>query len=202
MRPDPARLWMAIVGAISAIPSTALPAAALAPSPAFHGAPDGRCDHGSDAQPCATGVPRGARAQRLVFTSDGGSGVDSRRKPVRVNLAAQHRETGPSAVFLACMDHADGVTSAMLECGRAEIDRVDARLNAAYRRLMTTLPAADAVRLHASQRAWLRHHLTETRRLAGAPDTGSLAFVDSQRFELQDLGERTILLERMLARHH
>ncbi|WFU44380.1 lysozyme inhibitor LprI family protein [Bradyrhizobium sp. CB82] len=41
-----------------------------------------------------------------------------------------------SAEFDACMAQADGVSSKMLECGKAEIGKWDVRLNAAYQTLL------------------------------------------------------------------
>jgi uncharacterized protein YecT (DUF1311 family) len=50
--------------------------------------------------------------------------------------------------------------------------------------------------LQSEQRAWLKHHLGETHRLAVNPNSGSAAFIDSQAFELDDLSERTLTLEK------
>ena len=109
--------------------------------------------------------------------------------------------TAPSDAFRICVTATGGVSADMLQCGSAEIARVDLRLNSAYAHLMKTLPEAEKKQLRVQQRAWLGHHLREVRRLARNPDNGSLAFIDSQRFELEDLGKRTVLLERMLAEH-
>lgn len=116
-------------------------------------------------------------------------------------LALLSIQTEPGGLFRSCMDKAGGVSMAMLQCGGAEIARVDARMNLVYRRLLSTMPRTAAARLRTEQRAWLRRHVRETRRLAGDPNNGSMALIDSQRFELQDLGERTQALERMLAQH-
>ena len=51
-------------------------------------------------------------------------------------------------------------------------------------------------KLQAEQKAWLVHHLGETRRLASDPDTGSGAFMISQSFELDDIAKRTLELEK------
>jgi uncharacterized protein YecT (DUF1311 family) len=98
-----------------------------------------------------------------------------------------------------CMSHADGVSSSMLACGKAEIGRWDKRLNAAYRTLLAKMPAAPKAQLQSEQRTWLAHHLAETRRLATDPDTGSGAFMLSQGFELDDLQKRTLELESRVA---
>jgi uncharacterized protein YecT (DUF1311 family) len=87
----------------------------------------------------------------------------------------------------------------MLACGHAEIARWNARLNAAYRTLLRRSSPSQLLELRAEQRRWLSRHIATTRRLASAPDNGSAAFLDSQRFELSDLSERTRALEERVA---
>ena len=98
--------------------------------------------------------------------------------------------------FDACMAQADGVSSKMLECGKAETGKWDARLNAAYQTLLHRSADKMRAQLQQEQRAWLKHHLSETHRLAADPNNGSLAFLDSQSFELDDLVARTLQLEK------
>ena len=98
--------------------------------------------------------------------------------------------------FEACIKQSGGVSTRMLECGAQEIARWDARLNAAYRTVLAHATPAGRTSLRAAQRAWLEHHRAETRRLAGAADGGSMAFLDSQVFELSDLQQRTEVLEQ------
>ena len=105
----------------------------------------------------------------------------------------------PSSEFAACMQRAGQVSADMLSCGSEEVRRIDGRMNRAYRLLMTRLPRAEQRRLRTEQRAWLKHHVTEVDRLAADPNEGSIAFLQSQNFELQDLGERTALLEKKVA---
>jgi uncharacterized protein YecT (DUF1311 family) len=107
-----------------------------------------------------------------------------------------------SPQFDACMKQAGGVSTRMLDCGKKEIDRWDKRLNAAYQTLMHRGTHAERAKLQQEQRAWLRHHLAETRRLAADPNNGSVAFLDSQAFELSDLSGRTLALEKRVGRHH
>lgn len=101
-----------------------------------------------------------------------------------------------SAEFAACMKQADGITNGMLDCGKTEIAKWDRRLNAAYQTLLHRLKGADRAQLQQEQRAWLKHHLRKTRRLAANPDNGSVALLESQSFELDDLIERTRVLEK------
>jgi uncharacterized protein YecT (DUF1311 family) len=69
-------------------------------------------------------------------------------------------------------------------------------LNAAYATLLHNSKGEDRAHLQSEQRAWLKHHLGETHRLAVNPNSGSAAFIDSQAFELDDLSERTLTLEK------
>ncbi|WP_298879336.1 lysozyme inhibitor LprI family protein [uncultured Bradyrhizobium sp.] len=104
-----------------------------------------------------------------------------------------------SAEFDACVAQADGVSSKMLDCGKAEIDKWDARLNAAYQALMHSSADMTRAQLQQEQRTWLKHHLSQTHRLAADPNNGSVAFLDSQSFELDDLVERTLQLEKRVS---
>nr|WP_146984703.1 lysozyme inhibitor LprI family protein [Bradyrhizobium macuxiense] len=101
-----------------------------------------------------------------------------------------------SAEYDACMDKAEGVSTKMLDCGKAEIDKWDARLNTAYQALLASSKGEAHAQLLTEQRAWLKHHLSETHRLAADPNNGSVAFLDSQAFELKDIADRTLLLEK------
>ncbi|UGA46511.1 lysozyme inhibitor LprI family protein [Bradyrhizobium quebecense] len=88
------------------------------------------------------------------------------------------------------------MSTKMLDCGKAEIDKWDTRLNSAYQVLLAKSKGEAHAQLQTEQRAWLKHHLSETHRLAADPDNGSVAFLDSQAFELKDITDRTLLLER------
>jgi len=101
-----------------------------------------------------------------------------------------------NAEFDACMARAGGVSTRMLDCGKTEIDQWDRRLNDAYRTLLKREKGAARARLQREQRDWLRHHRSETERLAADPNNGSAAFLDSQAFELDDLSSRTLELEK------
>jgi uncharacterized protein YecT (DUF1311 family) len=98
--------------------------------------------------------------------------------------------------FQSCITQSEGGTDKMLDCGKVEIDKWDARLNSAYATLLHNSKGEDRVHLQGEQRTWLKHHLSETHRLAVNPNNGSAAFIDSQDFELHDLSERTLTLEK------
>jgi len=103
-----------------------------------------------------------------------------------------------SAQFSACLDQAAGASGAMLECHKAEVGRWDPRLNAAYQTLLHRYKDKQRVQLQQEQRAWLKHHLSETHRLAAQPDIGDAAFEMSESFELDDLIKRTLALEKLV----
>ncbi|WP_456762980.1 lysozyme inhibitor LprI family protein [Bradyrhizobium sp. USDA 4011] len=77
-----------------------------------------------------------------------------------------------------------------------KIHKWETRLNTAYRALLASSKGDAHAQLLTEQRAWLKHHLSETHRLAADPNNGSVAFLDSQAFELNDITDRTLVLER------
>lgn len=104
-----------------------------------------------------------------------------------------------SREFSACLDQASGAPGKMLECHKAEISRWDPRLNAAYQTLLHRFKGEERAQLQQEQRAWLKHHLSETHRLAAQPeDIGDAAFEQSESFELDDLVQRTLALEKLV----
>lgn len=113
-----------------------------------------------------------------------------------VLLVAQGALAQSTEEMSACVDSSNGVSTKMLECGKAQIDKWDTRLNAAYQTLLRRENGTRRLKLRAEQKAWLVHHLNETRRLASDPDTGSGAFMVSQGFELDDIAKRTLELEK------
>ena len=115
-----------------------------------------------------------------------------------LSIAACPASAQQSAEFDACTAQADGVSAKMLDCGKVEIGKWDARLNAAYQRLLHGAADGKRAQLQQEQRAWLKHHLSETHRLASDPDNGSVAFLESQSYELDDLVQRTLQLENRL----
>jgi uncharacterized protein YecT (DUF1311 family) len=113
-------------------------------------------------------------------------------------LGVQSANAQESPEFQACMDRAAGVSTEMLDCGKTQIDRWNKRLNAAYEALMRKGTRAEQTRLRREQRAWLQHHLAQTHHLAVDPNNGSVAFLDSQAFELTDLRARVLTLENRI----
>jgi len=71
-------------------------------------------------------------------------------------IAAFPASAQQSAEFDACMAQADGVSSKMLDCGKAEIGKWDARLNAAYQTLLHRSADKMRAQLQQEQRTWLK----------------------------------------------
>jgi uncharacterized protein YecT (DUF1311 family) len=117
-------------------------------------------------------------------------------------LAVQSTSAQESPEYQACMDRAAGESTEMLGCGKTEIDRWNKRLNTTYEALMRKGTQAEQTRLRREQRVWLQHHLAETHRLAVDPNNGSVAFLDSQAFELADLSGRVLTLENRIQQAH
>jgi len=115
---------------------------------------------------------------------------------ILVAMAGHPAMAQTMAEFQACIDRSGGVSTEMLKCGKTEIDKWDKRLNAAYDTLMRRTHGRERARLQREQRAWLKHHLSETQRLAADPNNGSAAFLDSQAFELDDISARAAELEK------
>jgi uncharacterized protein YecT (DUF1311 family) len=59
-----------------------------------------------------------------------------------------------SKTFVACTER-DANDGAMVDCAIAEGKRWDSQLNAAYRKLMASLPAARSAKLREEERAWI-----------------------------------------------
>jgi len=99
------------------------------------------------------------------------AGNDTSRSDVARNAT---RDTGPIATAITsdqqtephfsraydeCIgsgDAANGVTAAMMDCIGAEIERQDARLNQAYRMVMSRLTSAQQTALRSSERTWIK----------------------------------------------
>lgn len=108
-------------------------------------------------------------------------------------------ETRYSAAYRNCLatgDAAKGVTSGMLDCNGAEIDRQDARLNRTYRAVMARLAPPARARLRASERAWIGERDRSCRRAAKTAEGGTLASVIYSGCVLDRTIERTMWLER------
>jgi uncharacterized protein YecT (DUF1311 family) len=64
-------------------------------------------------------------------------------------------ETDMSQEYSSCIDKANGVNPALIDCAIAETKRQDARLNENYKRLMSKLTQERKNALLEAQRAWI-----------------------------------------------
>lgn len=79
----------------------------------------------------------------------------------RAEAAGTHGRSCIGIVADPCLDHGDPSTAGMVACYGREAEVWDARLNAAYRSAMASLPPATAQKLKAVQLSWI-----ETRNLS------------------------------------
>jgi uncharacterized protein YecT (DUF1311 family) len=107
-------------------------------------------------------------------------------------------EAAYSAEHRRCIDSSAGGDVAMIECNGAEYSRQDAALNRAYRALLARVPKAEAGRIRASQRAWLRAGKTVCDRSIGMPfrNWGTLERLRWSNCNLDRTIRRTVMLER------
>lgn len=87
-------------------------------------------------------------------------------------------DTGLTKQFSACMDKSGGVTVDMLNCIGAETKSQDARLNKAYKEVMSQLSPARKKQLQDAQRAWIKYRDANCNFYAD-PDGGTMATVSS-----------------------
>ena len=65
-------------------------------------------------------------------------------------------DEGLSKEYSDCMNKVENTTSGMLQCGGEELDRQDARLNDAYKKLLSKLSPDRKKALLKAQRAWIK----------------------------------------------
>ena len=65
-------------------------------------------------------------------------------------------ETDMSQEYSSCIDKANGVNPALIDCALTETKRQDVRLNENYKRLMSKLTEERKNALLAAQRAWIK----------------------------------------------
>jgi uncharacterized protein YecT (DUF1311 family) len=101
------------------------------------------------------------------------------------------------AEYQGCMDGSGGVTAAMRDCAAAEHERLDVRLNAAYRAALARLPnPAARTRLRTLERRWLATRWAGCRRQAAAEGGGSMGLLILDSCALEEMVRRIVWLER------
>ncbi len=92
--------------------------------------------------------------------------------------SASAQDTGLTKQHTACMDKSGSTTAGMMECITAEFQRQDARLNKAYKAVMTGLTPERKKQLLEAQRAWLKFRDANCA-FYDDPDGGSMARVSA-----------------------
>jgi uncharacterized protein YecT (DUF1311 family) len=101
---------------------------------------------------------------------------------------------GFSPTYQKCMN-VGTTTVAMLDCGAAEYRKLDAQLNAAYRKALDGLTTEQRVLLRDTQRAWLAHRDASCSFMTRLGDRGTMASLSDQSCLLAQTAERTKWLE-------
>jgi uncharacterized protein YecT (DUF1311 family) len=115
----------------------------------------------------------------------------------RFRISNAESERVVSGAYRRCMDASGGVTANMRDCSHAESQRLDLRLNAAYRAAMARLPAAAArARLRALQRSWLAARYRRCDRAAREEGGGTLGLIMMDDCALGEVTRRIVWLER------
>lgn len=87
--------------------------------------------------------------------------------------AATARAAAPDPTYDQCQQAAHGTTAALMDCDRAEDQRLDAGLNNTYKTLMAALPEARKTLLRQAQRDWLAFRRDECAFRSSAEAGGS-----------------------------
>jgi uncharacterized protein YecT (DUF1311 family) len=117
-------------------------------------------------------------------------------------FAQQPPEIGASeskgGLYSDCMEKSEGVTVNMLDCSADELRRQDAALNAAYRKLMASLPPLQQEQLREAQRAWIRSRDGSCLLLQSREGGGTLAAVMGSDCVLEETTRRAKWLDALL----
>jgi uncharacterized protein YecT (DUF1311 family) len=114
----------------------------------------------------------------------------------RFELSDAAYEAMTSTQYMDCLDASGGVTISMRDCAGDEHERLDVRLNAAYRAAMARLAgSADRNRLQRLERRWLATRWDSCRR-ENAEETGTLGLILLDGCNLGEMQRRIAWLER------
>lgn len=115
----------------------------------------------------------------------------------RFHLSESEYERVVSREHFRCIDESGGVTIHLRNCAAMELDRLDVRLNAAYRAAMDRMPTRAArLRLRNLERRWLAVRWDECRREARIHEGGTLALIQIDGCAINEVARRTAWLER------
>ncbi len=101
-----------------------------------------------------------------------------------------------SRTYDQCGDASGGNMPAMFACADVELDKQDAKLNQAYRMVMTRLPAPRRSALRASQRKWIPARDATCQRAWDDAGGGQASELEQRSCLLHETIVRTMWLER------
>ncbi|WP_255595267.1 lysozyme inhibitor LprI family protein [Lysobacter sp. BMK333-48F3] len=160
------------------------PAADTAPAPAPAAAPAPEAP-APIAEPASVPAPADAAPPAAAAAS--------KDEPATDKEASMFRES-----YSKCAEATDGVTFEIQNCIEQEFVYQDDRLNAAYKRLQTLVPAAEMAVLRDAQRKWIAE---KDKACAWDAETeGQAQRIEANSCALKMTAERAVELEAMVAR--
>jgi uncharacterized protein YecT (DUF1311 family) len=104
-----------------------------------------------------------------------------------------------SETYVKCIVEAGGVTATMRECIGAEYRRIDARLNASYKRVLARLSKTSQAKLRGEERAWLKTRLDKCEHDLEEDKGGTIWLIEMDNCALQESIRRTLWIERKIS---
>ena len=132
---------------------------------------------------------------KLIWISGIVAALTAAVPTVAADTAVQSRYSRDYDRCMSTGEAAEGVTSAMMECNDAEIDRQDSRLNQAYKMVMARLNLDQKQTLRASERQWIVTRDRNCRKAIGEEEGGSLGRIIYSNCILNTTIKRTMWLE-------
>jgi uncharacterized protein YecT (DUF1311 family) len=114
----------------------------------------------------------------------------------RFTLSKKDAARLQSRTYTKCLDDSQDITATMRECIGAEFWRIDARLNASFKRTLTRLGRADHAKLRNDERLWLRTRLDKCERDFDDDKDGTIWLIEMDDCALQEQMRRTVWIER------
>jgi uncharacterized protein YecT (DUF1311 family) len=108
--------------------------------------------------------------------------------------AAFAEEGNLSKQFSACMDKAGGVTASMIDCMSTETKQQDAKLNKAYKDVLSLLSPNRKRQLQEAQRLWIKYREANCK-FYYDPDGGTMARVSANNCFMTATADRAKELE-------
>jgi uncharacterized protein YecT (DUF1311 family) len=111
------------------------------------------------------------------------------------DLAAQQAAIKLRPSYQKCLDDTGGVTPDMKDCMSAEFGFQDKRLNAAYKRLMSSMTPDEKSALRSDERDWIKH---KDAQCASGPDAGQAEDLVAYDCVVNETAKRATYLEGRL----